>query len=162
MISVFLVLWILRFLLLIAIESHSFTDHLLVPTLRRSVISCADQLVRQMFLPSDSPVVIMGVFVALTIIEFFHQFGRGVANMHGDRQGPAVAHFGLSLFDSDIAGVTFGRSGEVGHSLGQSDSGFGQADKVDGLLDGEGHLQRAWVGIADILRGKNDHPPHDE
>jgi hypothetical protein len=52
--------------------------------------------------------------------------------------------------------------GEQDRRLGQRVLGLGQADPVEGLGRGDGDLQGARIGQADVLRGGDDQPPGDE
>ena len=56
----------------------------------------------------------------------------------------------------------FGASDEVDRGLGEVVRALGQADVLDGVRGRDRDLERARVGVADVLAGEDHHPPRDE
>ena len=50
-----------------------------------------------------------------------------------------------------------GADGDVGRRLRQRVLRLGQADQVERLHGRDGHLERARIGVADVLGGADDH-----
>ena len=46
--------------------------------------------------------------------------------------------------------------------MSQGDLAFRQSDEVDGVLGGDGDLQRVGIGVADVFGGEDHHAPGDE
>ena len=58
--------------------------------------------------------------------------------------------------------VRLRRPREVDRRLGEVELRLRQPDVLDGMRRGDGHEQRARVGVADVLGGEDDHAARDE
>ncbi len=68
----------------------------------------------------------------------------------------------LGLQQADIGRIVFRCRRQVGRPMSEIDLGLGEPDKLHSLSHGIGHQQPHGIGVADILRSKNDHTPSDE
>ena len=66
------------------------------------------------------------------------------------------------LADRALDGVGLRGQREVDRRLGEREPGLRQPDVLDRLGRGDGDRQRLRVGVPDVLRREDDHPPRDE
>ena len=76
----------------------------------------------------------------------------------GERQLGVLQGAAVGVAD----GVGLGRGREVDRGLGEREEALRHADEVDGLLRGDGDLERLRVGEADVLGGEDDQAAGDE
>ena len=89
---------------------------------------------------------------------------RGVAALRrwrgtGSARSLGVLH-GAAVGVAD--GVRLGRGRQVDRGLGEREEPLRHADEVDGLLGGDGDLERLRVGEPDVLGGEDDEAAGDE
>ena len=72
-----------------------------------------------------------------------------------------MPHFANGLTVADVDGVRFRRGGKIGDELSQRDAGFGHAEEVDGLLDGDGEDERLRIRVADVFGRRAHEAPRD-
>src|SRR5690606_6113859 len=128
-----------------------------------------DGLVEDLWLHLLGPVVvareavlgIVVVSVALAVADLLHQLGRRVEDVLRRHQAAGLARARRGSFVSLVAGVRFGRGGEVEAGLRQRQFALGAAEKLVGVLRREALHDRLRIGEADVL-DRHAHQPAGE
>ena len=76
-----------------------------IPAVLGLVITTTYQIVRHILLRRHGTRSIMGVLVTLVVAQLLHQFGGCIAQVQGNRTGPACINIGKRIVDGHIGGV---------------------------------------------------------
>ena len=106
--------------------------------------------------------VVVWVLVATAITLAAHQLRGCVAQVQWNGQGAVLAHRIGGDTDRFQTGVALGRAGQVGGGLRQDQATFGQTDAIERLGRCIGQGQGMWIGVANVLGGKDQHAACDE
>ena len=116
----------------------------------------------QVVLRDDRAFEIVRIAIVLAVAEALHQRRRRVAQMKRHRQRAELARILARALHRAIRGVRLGRARQIGHALRERNDALGQPDEVHRVLDRDRDLQRARIGVADVLGREDHHPPRDE
>ncbi len=105
----------------------------------------------QIFLSYVAFLRIVGVFVALSVSEFFHKLRRGVANVERDGQRGTFLDVFLGHLICGVYRIALRGCGKVDCRLSERKFTLGGAEKVKGVLGGYRYGQRARVGVSHVL-----------
>ncbi len=105
--------------------------------------------------------VVVSILVILAVAQLPHQFGGGVADIEGNRQGAGAADGLPDLVVGGVNRVAFGGGGQIEGGLSQGQLAFRTAQQMIGVSGLEGEGQGLRIGEADIFGGKTDQPPGD-
>ena len=89
------------------------------------VVAAAAERGREAVHVGDAAFDIVGVLVALAVVEGLHQLGRGVAQVERDGLGGGGFDVGGDGAIGSVDGVRLGREGEVDDGLGEGEFAFG-------------------------------------
>ena len=109
-----------------------------------------------------SAFMIVAVLVAGVAEGFFGAGRAAVAEVSGDGESHSFLEIGLSGEESGVSAIGFGSGGEVDRAMGEGDLGFWEADKIGGLLGGDGEDEGMGIGEADVFAGEDDEASGDE
>ena len=86
----------------------------------------------------------------------------GRAQVRRRRRAPVLADVLARGEHRALRGVRLRRKRQVDRRLRERELAFGQAHVLDRMRPRRSRRQRLWVGVADVLRGEDDHPADDE
>ena len=109
-----------------------------------------------------SALVIVAVLVAGVAEGFFGAWRAAVAEVSGHGESYPLLDIGLSGEERGVSAIGFGSGGEVDRAMGEGDLGFWEADKIGGLLGGDGEDEGLGIGEADVFAGEDDEASGDE
>ena len=104
----------------------------------------------------------MGVLVAVVVAQLLHQLGGGVAYVQRHWQVARLSYCLLRVAQCHVCAVALYRRCKIYRTLRQRDAAFRVADFRHRLKAGVGQQQRVGIAVADVFRGKDEHPAGDK
>ena len=129
---------------------------------RRLVEAGAADVGGKQRLVGDAARLVVRVDVALAPAELLRARIVGVAQRVGRQLRAVLADVAHRLADRRGRRVRLGRERQIGRRLREVEGALGHPDPVDGRAGRGRDGERPRVGVADVLRGEDDHAPRDE
>ena len=99
------------------------------------------------------PGIIVGIFVAVGVMEVLHELRRSIADGQGHRLVAGVLDLGQGAFYGHVGGIALGGGGQVDRGFGQGDPALGHANLGHHLKAGVGQQQGVGIGQTHVFRG---------
>src|SRR6185437_2925050 len=140
---------------------HPLAHAAFVAGIARLVIAAADEVLGKAFHVRDLGLQVVGILIAFSVSQPFHQPGGSIAEVVRHRIGAGGADILEHAAVGGVQRIRLGRQCQIGAALGQGKSPFRQPHGGEGLAGGEGLLERARIGEADVLGGEAHHAARD-